>query len=136
MAVRRFWWLSGLFLLGGCASPMDDMLNNRFIEVMPTAAPETLVGAWTGAMGPWLATVKLAPDGSGLMCSSFGGQDLLYRLKYAGNAVYVQDGSRFSMSRNGGNVIVTTNYFGGGYYPFVADTALAQASVACSSKLR
>lgn len=135
MNYKRALWIGSL-VLAGCAMPMDDMLNNRFTEVAPMPLHEALTGAWTGSMGPWLATIKLSPDGTGLMCSSLGDKDLLNRLKVVGGVAYVQDGTRFEIAQSGEALSVKTAYFGGGAYRFSKDSTLTQASVFCSGKLK
>ncbi len=51
MNVRKYLVLGSL-ALAGCQSPVDDMLNNNFVQIKAEPAPSQIIGFWTGNMGP------------------------------------------------------------------------------------
>ena len=55
MNVRKYLVLGSL-ALAGCQSPVDDMLNNNFVQIKAEPAPSQIIGFWTGNMGPYLAS--------------------------------------------------------------------------------
>ena len=61
-----------ILTLASCASPVGDMLNNKFVSITPQAAPKSLVGIWTGSMGPYLTSFSFKDDGYGVFCYSYG----------------------------------------------------------------
>lgn len=74
--------LSRLFLCGflsaaglaGCASPVSQMLDNKFTETMPVPPPEGWVGIWSGNAAYYLVTYIIKADGTGYYCLSAGSQ--------------------------------------------------------------
>ena len=57
MNVRKYLVLGSL-ALAGCQSPVDDMLNNNFVQIKAEPAPSQIIGFWTGNMGPYLASLS------------------------------------------------------------------------------
>lgn len=79
--------------LVGCATPLDDLLEGGYSEAAAQPAPESLVGTWTGSMGPYLVTMVVEPDGTGRYCHSWNEKNAVSRLKFDGRRLAFQDGS-------------------------------------------
>jgi len=125
-----------LFALAGCASPVNDMLNNKFVSITPQAAPQSLVGIWTGNMGPYLTSFTFKDDGYGVFCYSYGTADAIHRVKYSNNIIYIQDGTKLEIEEtNNDLLVVNANYFGGNKSTFYKDEDLKEASQYCAGKL-
>lgn len=127
---------TALIALVGCASPVDDLLNNEFVSITPQKAPQSLVGIWSGNMGPYLTTFSFKEDGHGDFCYSYGTADVVERIKYSNNVIYNQDGTKLEIiSITKDLLVVNANYFGGSESKFYKDNELKEASLFCSSKL-
>ncbi|WP_051326886.1 J517_1871 family lipoprotein [Aliagarivorans taiwanensis] len=129
-------FLAAIFTLTGCQSPIDDMLNNQFVSISPQATPKSLVGNWTGNMGPYLTTFSFENDGYGVFCYSYGTANVIQKIKYATNIIYIQDGTKLELkSMDVNSFIANSIYFGGNESTFYKDTALREASQFCASQL-
>lgn len=128
--------LTTLLALVGCASPVNDMLNNKFVTITPQIAPASLVGIWSGNMGPYLVSFSFKEDGYGLYCYSYGTADVIQKVKYSNDIIYIQDGTKLDIKiSTNDSFVVNTNYFGGSKSTFYKDKNLKEASQFCSSKL-
>lgn len=135
MNIRKIGFTT-LLALVGCASPVDDMLNNNFVSVAPQVAPDTLVGIWSGNMGPYLTSFSFKVDGHGIFCYSYGTADVVQRVKYSKNVIYIQNGTKLEIKENTkDSLVVNANYFGGSESKFYKDKDLKEASQFCSNKL-
>ncbi|MFW1729294.1 J517_1871 family lipoprotein [Acinetobacter baumannii] len=76
--------------LGGCVTPVTQMLNNQFSEIQPTKPQVT--GIWTTSVGPGLSTIKLNEDGNGVLCEDSSGYMTLNKIKYSNGNIYTQNG--------------------------------------------
>lgn len=122
--------------LAGCASPVNDLFNNKFASIAPKAAPETLVGIWSGSMGPYLTSFIFKEDGHGVFCYSWGTADVLQKVKYSNNIIYMQDGFKLEIKTSTSEfLVVNASYFGSNESIFYKDNHLKEASLFCSSKL-
>ncbi len=121
--------------VAGCAMPMDDMLNNQFSSVVPSAPPHELVGNWTGSSGPYLMTLVIRKDGSGLSCHAWNERNAVSRAKYRDGFVYLQDGTRMRVSSSGSGLAATTSYSGATPLNFVPDPDLREAAPFCAKSL-
>ena len=127
---------AAILTLASCASPVGDMLNNKFVSITPQAAPKSLVGIWTGSMGPYLTSFSFKNDGYGVFCYSYGTADVLQRVKYANNIIYNQDGTKLEIKESTNDLlVVNANYFGGNKSTFYRDKDLKEASQFCAKKL-
>lgn len=125
-----------LLALVGCASPVDDMLNNKFVTITPQIAPRSLVGIWSGNMGPYLTSFSFKEDGYGIFCYSYGTADVVQKVKYSNNIIYIQDGTKLEIkATTKSSLVVNSNYFGGSESKFYKDKELKEASQFCSNKL-
>lgn len=123
------------FLASGCAMHAD-LLGNDFVTVANAPPPAEAVGRWSGSMGPYLATLQIAADGSGAMCWSWNGKDVLNRMKFDGKQLRVQDGTRMDITEvTAAQLKVYTPYFAGASYQFVRDDKLANASPYCAKNI-
>lgn len=125
-----------LLALGGCASPVNDMLNNKFVSIAPEVAPASLIGIWSGNMGPYLASFSFEGDGYGVFCYSWGMADVIQKVKYSNNIIYIQDGSKLEIKESNNDLlVVNANYLGGNKSTFYKDKDLKEASQYCANKL-
>ncbi|GKX58340.1 hypothetical protein SOASR031_06550 [Leminorella grimontii] len=123
-------------MLAGCAAH-NDMANNDFPGIVPTAVPEGLVKVWTGSMGPYLSTMKIDRDGTGLYCYSWNGKDVVGRLKYDGTNIIFQDGQRMEVASVNNNELKThVSYYMGADYVYYQDNELKNASPFCSKSIK
>ena len=128
--------LTTLLALVGCQSPVDDMLNNKFVSIAPQKTPEALIGIWSGNMGPYLTSFSFKSDGYGVFCYSYGTADVIQKVKYSNNIIYIQDGTKLDVETfSTSSFIVNANYFGGNKSTFYNDKNLKEASQFCASKL-
>lgn len=125
-----------LFSASGCKSPVGDMVNNNFVSISPQAVPSDMVGYWTGNIGPYLTSFSFNDDGSGLFCYSYGTTDVIYKIKYYSNIVYIQDGTKLDVEAfSDRELVVNADYFAGHQSTFFKDQSLKEASKFCSSNL-
>ena len=99
MNVRKYLVLGSL-ALAGCQSPVDDMLNNNFVQIKAEPAPSQIIGFWTGNMGPYLASLSFDKSGNGYFCYSYGTADVIQKVKYAEDTIFIQDGVLRPSPRN------------------------------------
>ena len=76
--------------LSGCVTPVTQMINNKFSDIVPTNPQAT--GIWTTSVGPGLSTIKLNDDGNGILCEDTSGYINLNKLKYSNGQLYSQNG--------------------------------------------
>jgi hypothetical protein len=115
--------------------PTDDLLNNRYMERRQETVPVGVAGDWTGTMGPYLVTVRLAADGTGLMCSSYNTNNTVINLKYAAGVLYFQDGTRMEIAKVGETLAGKTPYFGSATTKLYPDMGLSQAAPYCKKAM-
>lgn len=133
--MRKFIILGVVGLISGCAAS-SDIMNNNFPAVAVTAPPASMVGAWTGSMGPYSTTIKVDAAGGGYMCYSWNGKDVLARIKYSGNQIVVSDGSKLDVGVVTKSAMqVKANYYMGATYTMYKDDALQSASPYCSKNI-
>ena len=122
-------------ILGGCATPSGDMLNNKFFEIQPDR--QVIAGFWTGAVGPYSTTIKLNADGSGVYCESFNNNEHIMNLKISNNTLYISNGARLKVQAINNQVAQFKNiYFGLNMeYKLYKDDNLSQSSPFCKNKL-
>lgn len=112
------------------------MLNNKFVTIKPQIAPKSLVGIWSGNMGPYLTSFSFKDDGYGVFCYSYGAADVVQKIKYSNGIIYIQDGTKLEIKAStNGSLVVNANYFGGRESTFYQDNNLKEASQFCSRKL-
>jgi len=122
------------FYLTGCAS--DDMLNNKFPTIV-TKPAENLAGVWTGALGPYISTLKINSDGSGYSCYSWNDKKSVDRIKFDGANIYFQEGTRLQiLSKNSAILKVNAPYGFGKEYTYTRDDNLNQASPYCVKEIK
>lgn len=122
--------------LAGCAGP-NDMLNNNFPAITTQPAAGDLAGIWTGSMGPYLSTLNIKQDGSGIYCYSWNGKDVLGNLKYDGKQIIFQDGQRMEVTSVVKNELKThAAYYMGADYIFYSDPILKNAAPYCSKNMK
>jgi len=128
--------LATVLILTGCQSPLDEMLNNKFVSIAPQNTPLDLIGIWSGNMGPYLTSFSFTSDGYGVFCYSYATADVIQKVKYSNNVIYIQDGTKLDIKTFDTNTfVVNANYFGGHKSTFYKDQNLKEASQFCSSKL-
>lgn len=124
-----------LGVLGACAMPTSDMINNDFSTIRAEPAPPGMAGRWTGSSGPYLMTFSLSQDGTGLSCSAWGNNQSIGRIKFDGEQMRFQDGTRLQFTRQGDTLIGRAPYSGAQNIVFVSDPGLTSADPYCSKKI-
>lgn len=127
--------LAGL-ILTGCMAPYEAMRANNYSKVQPEPPPPEILGAWTGTSGPYLVTIKLGPDGRGLLCASWHANESVNNVKYFGGALYLPDGMRIAVGAEGGQLVGQYDQRGMEPIRFYPDLKLVEASPYCKEKLR
>ncbi len=127
--------LVGLGLvLSGCAMN-NDLLSGQFSSITPK--PTNLSGYWSGSGGPWLVTVKFNSDGTGLMCQSYNGKDILDKIKVVDDVIYNQNNLKLKVvSKTNEKLILKADYYMGATFNFTPDPLLKNASLYCESALK
>ena len=122
--------------LAGCQSPIQGMLNNNFVAIDPESLPESLVGTWTGNMGPYLVSLKWMADGRGLFCSSYGTADYIQKIKYSQGEILIQDGTKLQIRDHTTELMtVYAPYYAGKESLLYADSNFQHASAYCANAL-
>lgn len=125
------------FIMTGCQSPLDHMLNNKFSTIPPLPVPSSLANSWTGNMGPYLVTFKFEQNGSGYFCYSYGTADVIMKTKSTGNTIHIQDGTQIDITEIMPNKItISSNYFGKNHYTLIDDKELKSASIYCKTQIQ
>ncbi|MFA2984219.1 hypothetical protein KWE57_03960 [Acinetobacter pittii] len=88
--MKKIILLSLILILSGCVTPVNQMMNNKFSDIVPTK-PQA-AGIWTKSVGPGLSTIKLNEDGNGILCEDTSGYLNLNKLKYSNGQLYAQNG--------------------------------------------
>ncbi|MEV8215723.1 J517_1871 family lipoprotein [Leifsonia sp. NPDC077715] len=88
--MKKIILLSLIMLLSGCVTPVTQMMNNKFSDIVPTKP--LAAGIWTTSVGPGLSTIKLNEDGNGILCEDTSGYLNLNKLKYSNGQLYAQNG--------------------------------------------
>lgn len=135
VGMRIFGALAVAAALSGCASPLDDMLNNRYAEIAPVAPSADIVGTWTGTAGPYLMTIQINADGRGVSCWSFLEKNALGSTKYANGRLHFQDGASYELKRSGDKLLGDSGYTGAKVVVFVPDGNLIEASPYCKNNM-
>lgn len=122
-------------LVTGCATPVDDLMNNKFAEVVEKPVKNQYVGVWTGSTGPWLTTMAIKQNGAGTYCSSWNQRNFVGNLKVVDDVVNFQDGAKLSIAQVDGSL--TGSYLGSGdaQYKFMRDSVLKEASPYCKTEM-
>lgn len=121
--------------LGGCVTPIDQMINNKFSDVEPTK-PQ-VAGIWTTSVGPSLSTIKLNEDGNGLLCEDSSGYVSLNKVKYSDGKLFAQNGMILKVLKLSEDVLeakTTVSAFNV-TMAYKSDSALKAASSKCAKEL-
>lgn len=133
--MKKIILLGVVVLLGGCATPSTQMINNKFSEVQPSMP--SVSGIWTISIGTSISTIKLDSDGNGILCDDTNGHIVFNKVKYSNNIIYIQNGmtlevkllnkdilkSRITLSASNSNMV------------YKADNDLKSASLKCAKEL-
>ncbi len=120
--------------LTGCAAT-NDLMSGQFSTVVPM--PTNLSGNWSGSGGPWLVTIKFNRDGTGLMCQSYNGKDILDKIKVVNDIIYNQNNLKLKIVSNSSEKLeLKANYYMGASFNFTPDPFLKNASPYCEIALK
>lgn len=120
--------------LAGCAAT-NDLMSGQFSTVVPM--PTNLSGNWSGSGGPWLVTIKFNRDGTGLMCQSYNGKDILDKIKVVNDIIYNQNNLKLKIVSNSSEKLeLKANYYMGASFNFTPDPFLKNASPYCENALK
>jgi len=132
--MKKFLLAISAFSLAGCAT--DDMLNNKFPTVVAKPAGD-ISGLWTGALGPYISTLKINADGNGYSCYSWNEKKSVDRVKFDGANIYFQEGTKLQViSKDRTTLKVNAPYGFGKEYVYTRDESLSQASPYCVKELK
>jgi len=137
--MRYIFVLAALSILNGCASPVSDvygdMMNNQFMAHQAEPVPAGMAGHWTGVSGPYLMTLHLNEDGTGLYCMTGAGSETLSVAKYQGGALYDQGGTRMTLSVTGDRLMGSPPYKYSQPIEFQRDDSLSMANPYCRDSM-
>lgn len=126
-------------ILSGCVTNnalLNDQLNNQFTLTQSIAAPSDMHGTWTGSLTSWLATFQINGDGSGLYCYSSPLSNGVQKIKYTGEQILIQDGTKFNItSYSAERLMLQGAYKGSSNHTLIKDGKLSEASVFCKQQL-
>lgn len=123
-------------LITGC-STTGDVDATDYIKSKPVNVDSSMVGVWVAGMGPYLSTMKINSDGTGLFCYSWNGKDVLYKMIYNGKTLIVQSGEKLDVDNfNSSEIDVTANYYMGKKYTFYRDDSYTKSSAYCTANLK
>lgn len=138
--MRLIQFLAGLVFvaaLTACSTPVDDLINNKFAEVVAKPVKDQYIGVWTGSTGPWLTTMAIKQNGAGIYCSSWAQRNFTGNLKVVDDVVNYQDGAKLQIALVEGGLV--GNYVGKGHsdtqYKFMHDPVLKEASPYCKAEM-
>lgn len=124
-----------LALLAGCAMQRD-IMQNDFVGLAPQSPPADIVGTWSGSMGPYLVTMRIKPDGRGVMCSSYNDTNSMARIKFFDGRIHAQSGAQVGIkSVADASMVLHTGYYMGRDDQFYRDKHLKSASIYCAENL-
>tara|TARA_B100001063_G_C16678680_1_gene510523 strand:- start:665 stop:1030 length:366 start_codon:yes stop_codon:yes gene_type:complete len=116
---------------------VNDMLNNNFVQIKAEPSPSQIIGFWTGNMGPYLVSLSFDKSGNGYFCYSYGTADVIQKVKYAEDTIFIQDGTRLTLDAvSSDGLKVSSNYFGSTVSEFYSDNERKEASEYCSTQVR
>lgn len=121
--------------VASCAMPTDDYLNNRYLEQTPVTPSDDMVGTWTGNRGPYLVTVVIEADGTGLHCYDWKEIKTVEKLIFNGEEIFYQSGVREKPIPESGRLILQSPYLGKSKDTYHSDSGLTKASVYCAEQL-
>jgi PBP1b-binding outer membrane lipoprotein LpoB len=125
-----------LVALSGCSSAVSDMVNNRFLDVVPQSVT-TESGNWTGSMGPYISTLAISADGNGELCYSYVTANVVQAIKVSGGSIYVQDGTSMAITSSTTKELVAVSTYGKDQtFTFRNDQELTLASSYCKQALK
>jgi hypothetical protein len=115
---------------------VDDMTSNRFLEATPIAV--SFGGVYSGTVGPFLVTYRIANDGTGVSCYYQSGTVVIHQVK-----IYSQEGDAFGLVHETGTIGVIRLLAHGAYvfesygqkYKLLPDNDLALANLGCKARL-
>ena len=113
----------------------NDLLSGQFSSIAPKSTD--LSGYWSGSGGPWLVTVKFNSDGTGLMCQSYNGKDILDKIKVVDDVIYNQNNLKLNViSKTSERLTLKASYYMGATFSFTPDPLLKNASPYCEKAFK
>ncbi|CAI3101506.1 hypothetical protein MWMV2_MWMV2_00128 [Acinetobacter oleivorans] len=127
--------LSLVFLLSGCISPTNHMVNNKFNEEQ--SSMPLVSGIWTISIGPSISTIKLEADGNGILCDDTSGHVVFNKVKYANNMIYIENGMILDVKTLNKDIIEARTILSASSSNMIykADNDLKAASLKCVKEL-
>ncbi len=126
-------------LLSSCAYPamQHESMNNKFMDVSP--APTNVTGTWTVAIGPYLSTYQVFPDGNGRYCYLLNGLATIHKIKIyeitdSELKPIEETGIRSTFFKGPGRSMILNSH---GYeYSMKEDPDMGLANLDCKAKLK
>lgn len=115
------------------SGPMD---ASKYVHVQPDPAPEYAIGTWTGGLGPYVMTMKVAADGHVGTCQSWNHRDAVGKAKLSSGKIYFSDGSYAVVEKSTNGITVIPLGDAGHASEFVSDESLRLAAPYCEDYFR
>lgn len=132
----KFW--IGLFapVFASCATGLGPMDSNQYVHAIAEPAPDYSVGTWTGGLGPYVMTMKIAADGYVETCHSWNHRDAVGKAKYSQGRLYFSDGSYAMLDKSAKGMTVTPLGDEEHASEFLSDESLKLAAPYCEGHFR
>lgn len=99
-----------LLALAGCAADpigVNALMDNKYMERTAEPVPKEMAGTWTGVAGPYLMTMIIQPDGTGVSCGSWHKHNSTFRIKHQAGMLYFSDGSSMIADMAGDHLVLS-----------------------------
>lgn len=107
------------------------MEAGQYVHAAAEPAPSYAVGTWTGGLGPYVMTMKIAADGYVDTCHAWNHRDAIGKAKMADGKLYFSDGSFAELSKSEAGILITPLGDSGHESEFLNDESLRLAAPYC-----
>lgn len=129
--MKRSFSLIAALLMSGCV-PQAALNAAPYLNLTPQKPPDTVVGYWTGAMGPYISTLAMNQDGTGTICYSWGEAQYTEGVKYDNGGVYINGSGQLAMSVDQNEMVLS----GPARFTMKRDAELKNAVPYCRKQLK
>ena len=124
--------------MSGCAiqNINNDMMGNVFLDQIPIE--NSLSGAYTASIGPFLSTYIIQQDGTGVNCYVASGNTILHKVKIYSEtdknySLITETGLKSTLSKLDSGSLTIKSY--GNQFTLQPDQNFAMANLSCREKL-
>jgi hypothetical protein len=132
----KYWIVLFAPVFASCAPGWGPMDSNQYVHATAEPAPDYAVGTWTGGLGPYVMTMKIAADGYVDTCHSWNHRDAVGKAKYSHGRLYFSDGSYAMVDKSAKGITVTPLGDEDHASDFVRDESLRLAAPHCEDYFR